>query len=72
MAAKGEEREFVRCAMCRHATFMQWFQNPIVADCHHLNERMVAESRRVCKFFEPSGAKELSDITIQHFDHYDM
>ena len=69
MASKtGSEREFVRCLECRHATFMQWYENPIVAQCEQLNERMVAQSKRVCKLFSPSGNK---DPHVTHYDNYD-
>lgn len=59
------------CVECRHATFMQWFENPIIAVCEILHERMVGEARRSCKFFEPSGITDIGQLNIQHFDHYD-
>lgn len=68
MAFKKENEEFIRCIDCIHGTFMQWFENPIIADCNALNERMVAQSRRLCKEFEPSGN---SNPEITHYDHYE-
>ncbi|MBQ7495484.1 MAG: hypothetical protein IJT75_07040 [Bacteroidaceae bacterium] len=72
MAQKNNERGFVRCVECKHATYMQWFENPIIAECQVHHERMVGEARRICKSFEPSGVVDVSQISIQHFDHYDI
>ena len=69
MASKNtSEREFVRCLECRYATFMQWFENPIVAQCSQLEERMVAQSNRICKLYSPSGNQHPE---VKHFDSYD-
>ena len=64
----NSERDFVRCIDCRKATFMQWFENPVIALCKDQNERLVAASRRLCRGFVPSGN---ANPEIQHFDHYD-
>lgn len=69
MALKNSsEREFVRCMECRHATFMQWYENPIVANCSQLGERTVAQSNRVCKLFAPSGT---AHPAVTHYENYD-
>lgn len=52
---------------CKHAKFMQWFENPIVAECNYNNERYVAEARRICKIYEYVNNP---NPTIQHFDSY--
>lgn len=69
---KQRNGEGIRCVECKHATYMQWFENPIIAECALLNERMVGEARRNCKLFEPSGISDISQLNIQHFDHYDI
>ena len=46
---------------------MQWFENPIVAECNYNNERYVAEARRICKIYEYVNNP---NPTIQHFDSY--
>lgn len=53
---------------CSKATFMQWFDNPIVAHCAEWDERTVAASKRICKAFVPAGNGE-RDVT--HYDSYD-
>lgn len=58
----------VSCRNCAHATFMQWFKNPVIAYCDAFDERMVADSQHRCKLFE---YRDNSDREIQHFDHYD-
>lgn len=69
MATKNyPEREFVRCIDCKKATFMQWFENPVIALCSDQNERLVAASRRLCRGYVPS---ENPNPDVQHFDHYD-
>ena len=68
-AKKSSEKGFVFCMECRHATFMQWFENPVITQCHVHNERFVAQSNRNCKDFEPSNVAEPE---IQHFDSYDI
>lgn len=71
MAVKTNEKGFVRCVECKHATYMQWFENPIIANCNFYHERLVGEARRICKFYEPSGKVDVGQLEIQHFDHYD-
>ena len=65
---RREDDEFVQCLQCSHANFMQWFTNPIIAYCHTLKQKQVAESRRICKHFVPSGNPEPD---IVHYDHYE-
>ena len=70
MATKNSsDRDFVRCLDCKHATFRQWYENPIVAQCSIFNERMVAQSNRLCKEFAPSRN---AHPDIEHFDNYDI
>ncbi len=69
MAIKNsQEREFVKCLDCRHGSFMQWYENPIVAYCDVFKERSVASSRRLCKMFVPS---HVAQPKITHYDSYD-
>ncbi len=63
-----DSKTLARCIRCKHSTLMQWFENPVVAECKTLHERFVAECDRQCKFFEPSG-NDQPDIT--HYDHYE-
>lgn len=57
------------CITCKHATFKQWFNNPIIAICNvAYGERFVAEIQRVCPNYE-----ETEDApVIEHLDHYDI
>lgn len=64
MAANNE---LVQCTKCKHATLMQWFNNPIIAQCSVFNDRQVAESRRVCKEF----SLDYNQKDIKHFDCYE-
>lgn len=68
MAVKNKDDRFVKCIGCTHGTYMQWFKNPIIAECNALGERMVAESRRICKLFKPSG---IANPEVKHYDSYD-
>lgn len=52
---------------CQWATLMQWFENPVVAQCEKKGDRQVAATRRFCKEFKRRGDKP----EIQHFDSYD-
>ncbi len=67
MKTKEGDKEFVTCMQCQHATLMQWFENPIVAQCAKKGDRQVAQSNRICKEFRQSTA----EANIQHFDHYE-
>ena len=58
--------EMVRCLDCKHGTYMQWYKNPIICRCEVLEEKTVAESKRVCKDYE----RRNSEPEIEHFDHY--
>lgn len=60
-------REFVSCLDCANGVFMQWFNNPIIAYCKKREERMVAESLRICPLFKQSLVLERE---ITHFDDY--
>ena len=62
----GGEDKMVKCIDCKKGTFMQWMANPIICECTINNERLVAESRRLCTRFERSYAKP----TVTHYDHY--
>ena len=52
---------------CKNATFMQWYENPVVAYCSVLKERLVANSKRVCKMYAASG---VANPQIEHHDDY--
>lgn len=67
MASKSKDDIFVKCISCTHASYMQWFENPIIADCHILHERMVAESKRVCKLYNKSS---ITNPEVTHYDSY--
>lgn len=58
----------IKCFLCKHATLMQWMENPIVADCKLHHERFVAMSEHPCTQFEASGIPEPEII---HYDHYE-
>lgn len=58
----------VQCLNCKHATLMQWFKNPIIAQCAAHNDRQVAESKRICKEF----AARTDEATVTHYDSYEM
>ncbi len=66
MASKTPSNKFVQCISCKHAEYMQWYENPIIANCGLLRERQVAEANRICRLY----AKRTTDIKISHFDHY--
>ncbi len=66
--SRNTEKEFVSCVSCARAILMQWFQNPIVAFCKEKQERVVAQSRRVCSDFEPNPDPSPE---VRHFDCYD-
>ena len=68
IAKKTVERESVYCLRCKNAIFMQWFQNPIIAQCNIHNERFVANAHRICGDFLPSNNP---NPDIQHFDSYE-
>ncbi len=68
MAAKNLESSFVKCIDCKHAKFMQWYENPIIAECLLHKDRQVALAKRLCPMFTRSNA----DPEIQHFDSYDQ
>lgn len=67
-SSSNSEKVFVRCLDCAHGRFMQWFDNPIVVYCREDCQRTVAETRRICHLFKPSGIKEPE---ITHFDRYE-
>jgi hypothetical protein len=57
----------VQCRKCKHATLMQWFKNPIIAQCAIHGDRQVAESNRICKEFVES----FNEAPITHYDSYE-
>lgn len=57
----------VQCIHCTHGHFMQWMRNPIICECDLMQERFVAEARRLCTFYEDAGTRE-PDIT--HYEQY--
>ncbi len=65
---RSNERLAVKCINCRHATFKQWFQNPVIAFCQlQGGETAVAEIRRSCYLFQPATATPV----IEHLSSYD-
>lgn len=66
MAAKFTSKDFVQCISCKHATFMQWWNNPVIAKCQLLHERQVAEAKRICRQYTPTSATP----EIEHFESY--
>lgn len=57
----------IRCLDCANATYMQWFNNPIICDCKAYEERFVAEARHNCDEYEQRTTPPI----IQHFDKYE-
>lgn len=58
----------ISCRTCAHATFMQWFENPVIAQCAMFGDRQVADSMRRCKQYH---YRDNSDRPVQHFDSYE-
>ncbi len=71
MSQKINDKGFVHCVNCTHAKFMQWYENPIIAECDIYHERMVGEAHRICRHFQSSGITDVNQLVIQHFDSYD-
>lgn len=67
MAAQ-KDYKMVRCIDCKHGSYMQWMQNPIICECECLNERFVAESRKVCQLYEARSKQGAPQIA--HYEHY--
>lgn len=63
-----KDNKKVRCIECKHGMLMQWMQNPIICECECLNERFVAESKKLCQLFEARNTTAPPKIT--HYDHY--
>ena len=60
------EQEMVKCINCKHATYKQWFQNPIIAMCLVKMSKEVAESNRICKDY----AERIGPPEVEHLDSY--
>ena len=56
----------VKCINCKHATYKQWFQNPIIAMCMLKMSKEVAESNRICKEY----AERRGQAEVEHLDSY--
>ena len=56
----------VQCRYCKHAALMQWWDNPIIAQCDVTGEREVAETKRLCETFEKRVKAEI----VEHFNQY--
>lgn len=67
MALKQNDNTFVHCMDCKWAELMQWYDNPIIAECHRRNDRQVAATKRICKEF----AERTTEAKITHYDSYD-
>lgn len=65
MAQKKET--FVKCINCKWADLMQWFENPIVAQCNKHDEREVAATKRVCNEY----AERTTEAPVTHYDSYE-
>ena len=61
------EQIMVCCISCKHATYKQWFNNPVIAFCGLHNSREVAMSKRVCKDF----TERPGEPVIEHLDKYE-
>lgn len=61
-----KQRELIRCVDCKYAQLMQWWDNPVIAQCTLRDEREVAMSRRLCASYEPSNKPK----NIQHLTSY--
>lgn len=59
----------ISCRNCAHASFMQWFNNPVIAYCDAREERMVADSVHLCNMYV---YRNNADREITHYDHYDI
>ena len=46
---------------------MQWFENPIIANCKKKDDRQVAATKRLCKEF----AERTGEADIKHFSSYE-
>ena len=61
--AKKETKQKVRCIDCKNGTLMQWYKNPVVVQCPHLNCRDVASTLRYCTYFKQStGEPEIKHL----------
>ncbi|MBP3373545.1 MAG: hypothetical protein J6L60_03310 [Bacteroidaceae bacterium] len=67
MASKQNENIFVCCINCKWAELMQWFENPIIANCKKKDDRQVAATKRLCKEF----AERTGEADIKHFSSYE-
>ncbi len=59
-------QEMVKCINCKHATYKQWFQNPVIATCMLKMSKEVAESKRICKEY----AERMGPPVVEHLDSY--
>lgn len=54
---RAREAQLVRCMECEHSTLMQWFTNPVIAECAVRKsfgrpERQVARMTHVCEQYK--------------------
>lgn len=64
--ANNARKDTVCCMDCLNAELMQWFSNPIIAQCRALKERQVARTRRVCEHHR----KDENPKNITHYEKY--
>ncbi len=64
---KMAEQTMVNCIKCKHATYKQWFRNPVIAFCAIRNSREVAMSNRICKEY----TERMGEPVIEHLDKYE-
>ncbi len=57
----------VTCISCKHATYKQWFRNPVIAFCKLRDSREVAMAKRICKEY----VERHDEPVIEHFDKYE-
>lgn len=63
---KKSANRIVTCYECKFADLMQWWDNPIIANCAKKEEREVAMSKRKCDMWE----KDDKPKAISHYDKY--
>ncbi len=66
----NDKNEMVRCIDCRHGSYMQWFQNPVICYCKLFEEKTVAESKRICDNFQRRPKPIDREKDVEHHDHY--
>lgn len=64
---KEKNKGLVCCINCKHGSYRQWYQNPIICLCALKDdEKFVAATKRLCPLYE----ERPSEPVVTHFDHY--